>query len=63
MTDLLLALAFGVALLFGYWLMSRLDGYLDKLDVTIQSQVNSDLAGRCVSQKPSPGGEGGTAKP
>lgn len=32
MTDFLLALAFGVALLFGYWLMSRLDDYLDKLD-------------------------------
>ena len=32
MTDYLLALAFGVALLFGYWLMSRLDGFLDKLD-------------------------------
>jgi len=32
MTDYLLALAFGVALLFGYWLMSRLDSFLDKLD-------------------------------
>jgi len=32
MTDFLLALAFVLTLPFGYWIMSRLDHFLDKLE-------------------------------
>ncbi len=32
MTDFLLALAFAMTLMCGYWIVSRLDGYLDSVN-------------------------------